>query len=335
MPTRDFMHHAIFDFIVRCQQEEDRHALQRLGLEPELALRIGRLTAAETNLLASSAGRFIRIEFSPPELRRAYRRMLEPADIPAPGTKEADLCRSLFAFVEELYRRNDVDGLSGLGLAAPEAALISTLPASSLPPLGRFFWDFTAVRLDTRHIERAVGGAISTCGWMRQCIQLVRAGAPRELMIRHFSMSRREYAEVRRMHRNLHETGRPAQLTGELQHRVYLELVRQYRRHSDKAEPLRHPEFFLDIYENLGRRVPIRQIWALAREWLRAHLPAEGNGRAAAMEAQAVAARSPVMTPAARSSAMAAPPAAATDAGDSCGISPAMASSWERSGAEE
>ena len=334
MPTKNFMHHAIFHFIVRCQQEEDAGSLGRLGLDPGLALRIGRLTAAETNLLVSSAGRFVRLQFSPPELRRAYRRMLEFEDVPAPGTKEADLCRSLFACVEELYRKNDVEGLAALGLAPPDAGLVSTLPVSCLPPISRFFWDFAAVGLDSLRVKRAVNGAVSTCSWMRQCVQLVQAGAPRELMIRHFSMSRREYAEVRRMHRSLPEPGRPAQLTGDLQHRIYLELVRQYRRHGDKEEPLRHPEFFLDIYENLGRQVPIRQIWALAREWLRARVRPEPAARATEAELQAAAARSPMMMPAARSSEMAARPAAITDSGDRCGISPTMASSWDRNGVE-
>lgn len=325
------MHHAVFHFIVRCQQEDDRDALRRLGLETGLAPRIGRLSAAETNLLVSGAGRFVRLKFSPPELRRAYRRMLTLEEPPVPGAKEADLCRSLFACVEELYRKNDLEGLAALGLAPPDAGLASTLPASCLPQLSRFFWDFTALGLDSRRVARALDGAVSTCGWMRQCVQLVRAGAPRELMIRHFSMSRREYAEVRRMHRRLSEPGRPAQLTGELQHRIYLELVRQYRRHGGREEPLRHPAFFLDIYESLGRQVPVRQIWALARAWLRARGP-EPDGRAAA--ALQAAARRPIMTPAPRSDEMAARPAASTDSGGRAGISAAMASSWERSGAE-
>ena len=328
------MHHAVFHFIARCQQEEDSDSLERLGLEPELAPRIWRLTAAETNLLVSGAGRFIRLEFSPPELRRAYRRMLKLEEAAAPGAKEADLCRSLFAYVEELYRRNDVAGLAAHGLGPPDAGLVSTLPSFCLPLLSRFFWDFAAVRLDSRRVGRAMSGAVSTCSWMRQCVRLVRAGAPRELMIRHFSMSRREYAEVRRMHRDLPEPGRPAQLKGDLQHQIYLELVRQYRRHGDKEEPLRHPEFFLDIYENLGRQVPVRQIWALARAWLRARARPESNGSAAAAELQAAGARRPMMTPASRSPEMAARPAAITDAGERCGISAAMASSWERSGTE-
>ena len=326
------MHHAIFHFIVRCQQEGDRDSLRRLGLEAELGPRLGRLTAAEANLLVSGAGRFIRLRFSAPELRRAYRRMLALEEPPAAGAKEADLCRSLFACVESLYRKNDLDGLAELGLTPPDAGLASTLPASCLPSLSLFFWDFTDIRLESSRVQRAMDGAVSTCSWMRQCVQLVRAGAPRELMVRHFSMSRREYAEARRMHRSLAETGRPARLTDEMQHRIYQELVRQYRRHGDKAEPLRYPSFFLDIYESLERQVPVRQIWALARAWLGGARRGP-NGNATAAELQA-AARRPIMTPASRSPETAARPAAITAAGDRCGMSAAMASSWERSGAE-
>ena len=127
-------------------------------------------------------------------------------------------------------------------------------------------------------------------------MQLIRAGAPREMMQKFFGMSTEMYTHARELHGAQAQRGRPKMVEGSMQGQVYQEFVRQYYRYGGGYDPLRQPRFFLDMYENLGGKIPIRELWTLAQEWVRTKTVFE-QAKRQARAVSCLGGRMPRMTP--------------------------------------
>ena len=270
MKTKNLSSFALISYISRCYHDEDWAALSALNIDRMQANRISRLSAFESNTLSGVAGRFAVFNLQFEILKQCH--SLVPEDpVTLTGsqskTKEIDLCLNFFNHVITLYRRNQQRALSELGLEPEQAEFISLLPWVELQKLGRYLWFFTTVRIDSHLLDQSIDTAIASARWISQCVELIRADAPRDLMKRYYGMNSQLYAAAREMH-GRQCRGRPRILSDDLQYLLYEEFVRRYQSYGEGVDPLCQPGFFLAIYESLGRKVSLREIWILIQEWL-------------------------------------------------------------------
>lgn len=270
MKTKNLSNFALISYISRCYHDEDWPALAALNVDRRQANRISRLSAFESNTLSGVAGRFVVFSLQFEILKQCHG--LVPEDpVTLTGaqskTKEVDLCLNLFNHVITLYRRNQQRALSDIGLEPEQAEFISLLPWVELQKLARYLWFFTTVKIDNHILDQSIDTAIASARWISQCVELIRADAPRDLMMRYYGMNSQLYAAAREMH-GRQCRGRPRILSDDLQYLLYEEFVRRYQSYGEGIDPLCQPGFFLAIYESLGRKVSLREIWILIQEWL-------------------------------------------------------------------
>lgn len=261
---------ALISYISRCYHDGDKAALDVLNIDLGQARRISRLSAFESNTLSGIAGRFtiFRLQFR--SLEKCYRLVVEdPVSLSGSRskTKEVDLCLHVFNHIITLYRRSEQQALAEIGLEPEQAEFISLRPWVELQKLARYLWFFTTVEIDNKLLEQSIDTAIASARWIGQCAELIRAGAPRDLMTRYYGMSCELYAAAREMH-GRQCRGRPRVLSEDLQYLLYEEFVRRYQSYDEGVDPLCQPGFFLAIYESLERKVSLREIWILIQEWL-------------------------------------------------------------------
>ena len=270
MKTKNPSSFALISYISRCCHDGDWPALDGLNIDRRQADRISQLSAFESNTLSGVAGRFAAFELQFANLKKCYRLVLEdPASLSGSQskTKEVDLCLHMFNHIITLYRRNQQRALDDLGLRPEEAEFISLRPWVELQKLARYLWFFATVKIDDKLLEQSIDTAIASARWIGQCAELIRAGAPRDLMTRYYGMNCELYAAAREMH-GRQCRGRPRILSDDLQYLLYKEFVRRYQSYDEGVDPLCQPGFFLAIYESLERKVSLREIWILIQEWL-------------------------------------------------------------------
>ncbi len=270
MRTKNLLNFALVSYISRCYHDDDWAVLATLNIDRGQAGRVSKLSAFESNTLSGVGGRFAVFHLQFEILRQCYRLALEdPVAMSGAQskTREVDLCLSVFNHVITLYRRNRQRPLGELGLEPEQAEFISMRPWVDLQKLARYLWFFTTVRIDGPLLERSIDTAIASARWIGQCAELIRADAPRDLMMRYYGMNSQLYAEAREMH-GRQCRGRPRALSDDLQYLLYEEFTRRYRSYDQGVDPLRQPGFFLALHESLGRRVSLREIWILVQRWL-------------------------------------------------------------------
>ena len=271
---------ALVSYISRCYHDSDWIALNTLSINRAQAHRVSQLSAYESNILSSVIGRSAVFKLHFACLRRCHRFVLEdPVTLSGATskTKEVDLCLHVFNYVITLYRGNRKQELRDIGLQPMQAEFISQLPWLELQKLARYLWFFATVRFDTKRLNRLVDTAVASARWIGQCSELIRADAPRDLMIRYYGMSCELYAEARDMH-GRQCRGRPRVLPDDLQDLLYEEFMRRYQSYGEGVDPLCQPKFFLEIYESLGRKVSLREIWILVQEWMKRRLVSRRSG---------------------------------------------------------
>lgn len=262
--------HALIHFIARCGKAENWASLSHLGVSPAHACRVARLSAYETQVLGDILQRVAVLQLRFANLQECLREMqagtlAEDDSEPCP---ETELCLHLFCHVAELYRGNERQKLRGVGLNPEQARLICSLSSLEVQHLAQHFWRFVVLDMHAGKLEQVLATAVGTARWLQQCTELVRAGAPRELMAHYYGMSCEMYAAMRAMH-GLHACGRPRVLPDDVQTLLYDEFMRRYRSGKDRTDPLRQPGFFLSLYESMGRKVSLREIWTLAQSWIK------------------------------------------------------------------
>ncbi len=270
MKTRNSSSFALISYISRCYHDADKAALDALNIDLGLAHRISRLSAFESNTLSDIAGRFTIFKLQFTSLEKCNRLVVEdPVSLSGSRskTKEVDLCLHVFNHIITLYRRSEQQALAEIGLDPEQAEFISLRPWVELQKLARYLWFFTTVEIDNKLLEQSIDTAIASARWIAQCAELIRAGAPRDLMTRYYGMSCELYAAAREMH-GRQCRGRPRILSEDLQHLLYEEFMRRYQSYDKTVDPLCQPGFFLAIYESLERKVSLREIWILLQEWL-------------------------------------------------------------------
>ena len=262
---------ALISYISRCYHDGDRVALDVLDIDPGQVRRISRLSAFESNILSGVAGRFTSFRLQFRSLEKCYRLVVEdPVSLSGSRskTKEVDLCLHVFNHIISLYRRSEQQALAEIGLEPEQAEFISLRPWVELQKLARYLWFFMTVEIDNKLLGQSIDTAVASARWVGQCAELIRAGAPRDLMTRYYGMSCELYAAAREMH-GRQCRGRPRVLSEDLQHLLYEEFMRRYQSYDEGGDPLCQPGFFLAIYESLERKVSLREIWILIQEWLK------------------------------------------------------------------
>ena len=338
MKTKNLSNFALIIYISRCYHDDDWAALAALDIDRGQARRISRLSAFESNTLCGVAGRFTAFSLQFEILKQCYRLVLEdPVALSGAQskTKEVDLCLNVFNHVITLYRRNQQRALSDIGLEPEQAEFISSRPWVELQKLARYLWFFTTVKIDARLLDQSIDTAIASARWISQCVELIRAGAPRDLMMRYYGMNCQLYAAAREMH-GRQCRGRPRVLSDDLQYLLYEEFVRRYGSYDEGVDPLCQPGFFLAIYESLGRKVSLREIWILIQEWMNGKLTFRRSGGPSGKNPGSVQAgelSTPRMAPRSRSRSRTTRPPSTTASGLSRPSSAAILSSNDRAGA--
>ena len=337
MKTKNLSSFALINYISRCYHDDDRAALAALKIDRRQAHRISGLSAFESNTLGSVAGRFAVFSLRFEILRQCYRLVLEdPVALSGSQskTKEVDLCLNMFNYIITLYRRNQQRALSDIGLDPEQAGFISSRPWVELQKLARYLWFFTTVKIDGHSLDQSIDTAIASARWIGQCVELIRAGAPRDLMVRYYGMNCQLYAAAREMH-GRQCRGRPRILSDDLQYLLYEEFVRRYRSYDEGTDPLCQPGFFLAIYESLGRKVSLREIWILIQEWMNGKLVLRRSGSVAGEDPgpiQVGELSTPSMAPRSRSRSRTSRPLSTTASGLSRPSSAAILSRSDRTG---
>ena len=337
MKTKNLSSFALISYISRCYHDGDWAALAALNIDRSQANRISKLSAFESNTLSGVAGRFAIFSLQFEVLKQCYRLVLEdPVALSGSQskTKEVDLCLNLFNHVITLYRRNQQRALSEIGLEPEQAEFISLRPWVELQKLARYLWFFTTVKIDGRLLDQSIDTAIASARWISQCVELIRAGAPRDLMMRYYGMNCQLYAAAREMH-GRQCRGRPRVLSDDLQYLLYDEFVRRYRSYDEGVDPLCQPGFFLAIYESLERKVSLREIWILIQEWLDGKLMLRRSGDASGESPASIQAgelSTPRRAPRSRSRSRTCRPPSTTASGLSRPSSAAILSSCDRAG---
>lgn len=270
MKTKNPLSLSLICYISRCYHDADWAALRAIGISQKQAGRISNLSAFESNILGSSVGRFATIRLQFESLEKCGR--LVPEDPVALSgaqskTKEVDLCLHVFDYAITLYRDNQQKALRDLGLEPEQAEFISLLPWVELQKMARYLWLFAAMEIDRKLLDQSIDTATTSTRWIGQCVELIRAGAPRDLMMHYYGMSCGLYASAREMH-GRQCRGRPRLPSAKLQYLLYREFVRRYQSYDEGVDPLCQPGFFLALYEALGCEVSLREIWILIQEWL-------------------------------------------------------------------
>ena len=337
MKTKNLTSFALVSYISRCYHDGDWAALAALNIDRSQANRISRLSAFESNTLSGIAGRFVVFSLQFELLKQCYRLVLDdPATLSGSQskTKEVDLCLNLFNHIITLYRRNQQRALSEIGLNPEQAEFISLRPWVELQKLGRYLWFFTTVKIDSQLLDQSIDTGIASAHWIAQCVELIRAGAPRDLMMRYYGMNCQLYAEAREMH-GRQCRGRPRVLSDDLQYLLYDEFVRRYQSYDEGVDPLCQPGFLLAIYESLGRKVSLREIWILIQEWLNGKLVLRRSGGAPEENPAPIQAgepSTPRMAPRSRNRSKTCRPPSTTESGLSRPSSEAILSSCDRAG---
>ena len=328
---------ALVSYVLRCYHDDDWAALAALNIDRRQANRISKLSAFESNTLSSVAGRFAVFSLQFEILKQCH--CLVPEDPVAltgaqSKTKEVDLCLNLFNHVITLYRRNQQRALSDIGLEPEQAEFISSLPWVELQKLARYLWFFTTVKIDSHLLDQSIDTAVASARWISQCVELIRADAPRDLMMRYYGMNSQLYAAAREMH-GRQCRGRPRILSDDLQYLLYEEFVRRYQSYGEGVDPLCQPGFFLAIYESLGREVSLREIWILIQEWLNTKLVLRHSAdvpREKPTPVQPEDLSTPRMAPRSRNRSKTCRPPSTTASGSSRPSSAAILSSCDRAG---
>ena len=300
--TKNASNFALISYISRCYHDSDWDTLDTLCLEREQARRISHLSVFESSILSNVVDRFAVLRLHYSRFKRCYSLVLEdPVSLSGchSQTRETDLCLHVLNHVTALYRGNHRRELNDIGLRPEQAESISALPWVNLHKLARYFWFFMTLEVDAKLLKQAIDTSIASGRWINQCVELIRADAPRDLMLRYYGMSCQLYAEAREMH-GRRCRGRPRTLPDDLQSRLYEEFVRQYQNYEEGIDPLCQPGFFLGIYENLERKVSLREIWILVQEWLKNKLVRRrllGGALEHQEPGQAKSARTPRMAP--------------------------------------
>ena len=337
MKTKNLSSFALISYISRCYHDGDRAALDTLGIDHRQANRISGLSAFESNTLSGVAGRFAVFKLRFKILKQCYHLVLEdPVALSGSQskTKEVDLCLNVFNHITTLYRRNQQRALSDIGLEPEQAEFISLRPWVELQKLARYLWFFTTVKIDGHLLDQSIDTAIASARWISQCAELIRAGAPRDLMMRYYGMNCQLYAAAREMH-GRQCRGRPRVLSDDLQYLLYDEFVRRYRSYDEGVDPLCQPGFFLAIYESLERKVSLREIWILIQEWLNGKLMLRRSGDASGespVSIQVGELSTPRIAPRSRNRSRICRPPSTTASGLSRPSSAAILSSCDRAG---
>ncbi len=267
--ARNSAQHALIHFIARCCKTENWASLSHLGVSPQHACRVGRLSAYESHVLGDIFQRVAVLQLRFANLKECLREM-QAGTLAEDGSgqcPETELCMHLFCHVANLYRDNSSRELHRIGLRAEQARLICSLSSLEVQGLSQHFWRFAMFEMDAGKLEQVIETAVGTARWLQQCTELVRAGAPRDLMMRYYGMSCGMYAEMREMH-GMRLRGRPRVLSDDLQGRLYKEFMGRYRHGGEQADTLRQPDFFLSLYDGMDRKVSLREIWTLVQGWL-------------------------------------------------------------------
>ena len=262
--------HALIHFIARCCKAENWASLSHLGVSPKQACRIGRLSAYESHALGDIFQQVAAVQLHFANLEECLQEM-RAGTLAQDGSgqcQETELCMNLFRHIADLYRDNKHGELHRIGLQPEQAQLLCELPSFEVQRLSQHFWRFTVFEMDARKLEQAIETAVGTARWLRQRMELVRAGAPRELMDYYYNMNCEMYARMRKMH-GIRLRGRPRVLSDDVQSALYKEFVDRYYSDGEQSDPLRQPEFFLGLYDSMGRKVPLREIWTLVQGWIR------------------------------------------------------------------
>ena len=270
--VRNIAQQALLHYIARCCYDKDWPALHQIHVNRRQALQINRLSAFECNILGDLSSGFatFRVDFSKLKACLEQGDAIEenPKNSSGVSSRETDLHLRLCDYLVTLYRNNCAELLGEFDITPAQAEYLSLVPFAQMEYVADHFWDFVVIAVDSRRLNHAIMMAVSVCRWIRQCSQLIRADAPRELMTQYYGMSCELYAEVREMH-GRQVRGRPRALTYDAQYFLYQEFIRQYRRYeAAQLDPLRQPSFFLDLYDAMGRRMSLREIWHLVQEWL-------------------------------------------------------------------
>lgn len=261
--------YAFIHFIARCCKVENWASLSHLGVSPGHACRVAHLSAYECQVLGDILQRVAMFQLRFANLQECLREMqagtLAGGD--AEPCPETELCLHLFCHVADLYRGNERQELRCLGLNPEQARLICSLSSLEVQHLAQHFWRFAVLEMQAGKLEQVLATAVGTARWLQQCTELVRAGAPRELMARYYGMSCEMYAAMRAMH-GLQACGRPRVLPDDMQDLLYEEFMHCYCSGKERLGVLRQPGFFLSLYESMGRKVSLREIWTLVQRWI-------------------------------------------------------------------
>ena len=268
--TKNSIHQAVVAFIARSYHEKDWAVLHRLDLDFRQARKLSQLTALEAQNLESVSNRYVGLEMHFTKFDSCYQHIRQdttPLSKAQTLTKEVDLCLGTINHMMRLYRAHHRTELAAIGVKPHQAEFISTLSTISVQRLSPYYWQFTRLQVDSDRLAQGVESSVATAHWVEQCIRLVRAGAPRDLMVRYYGMSCEMYAEIRGMYGD-GRRGRPRTLSDQLQKQIFMEFMRQYRHYSTSLDPLHQPTFFLDIYEGMEHKASVRDIWVLVQEWM-------------------------------------------------------------------
>ena len=268
--TKNSSSFALISYVSRCYHDSDWESLKNIGVSREQAGCISRLSAFESNILSTFVARSKVFELHFSDLKNCYRFVSrDPISLSGAASriKEVDLCLHIFNHVITLYRTNKIEELRQFGMKPVQAEFISQLPWLELQKLARYFWFFATVGFDAGRMGQALKTTIASSRWMEQCFELIRADAPRDLMMRYYGMSCDLYAEAREMH-GRQSRGRPRAISDDLQHKLYQAFLAQSQSHVGISDPMRQPGFLLELYESLDRKVSLREIWRLVQEWM-------------------------------------------------------------------
>ncbi len=261
--------HALIHFIARHYALRNWNVLSHLGLSRRAIRLIAGLSGLESNLLGVRLSPLVVWRLYFPNLYR-YISQTQKSEASASACSQqfdtAGLWLSVFSHVVGLYYDNQREELHKWGLGLEEAECIRVLPATTVHLMSPNFWRFASLKADATTLERLVAEAVRQAYQISQFVLLVRAGAPRDMVARYYGVSRDWYTQARTM-REREFRGRPHILSDDLQRKLYELFVRCYTTYIGPTEPMGDPSFFLDIYERLGRRTQLRDIWAMVQEW--------------------------------------------------------------------
>ncbi len=191
-------------------------------------------------------------------------------------TKESDLVLATFLYAAKCAEEGDWQRLRQMGFGEEEVQALRSLSLEELASLRDHWAKFTSIRINRDSFWMHVRLIRQRAADRYRMMQMVKLGAPSEMLAELFGVDQKEYASMRAVLGAEGEgVGRPPEPDEEAYRRISeaWDAVWRHLREGAEADgptdPARlQPQDWIDLAELSGQ--PLRTVWRVVRRWLTA-----------------------------------------------------------------